>query len=127
MDEDVRSVSLGTVSDIILCIESNALEAIPTIIQVLVSFLSVHQQSSNKSCHPGHQLTKSIIETYSTIIQVFHQTSEFREEFVSKEVDKVAMFIQSLYGMSSFFYEDDVLSVTCGLIGIVFSYNIFSN
>jgi len=122
LDEDVRSVSLGTVSDIILCIESNALEAIPTIIQVLVSFLPVHQQSSNKSCHPGHQLTKSIIETYSTIIQVFHQTSEFREEFVSKEVDKVAMFIQSLYGMSSFFYEDDVLSVTCGLIGDLCKY-----
>ena len=48
---------------------------------------------------------------------MFHQNNEFREEFISKEVDRIAMFIQVLYGMPGFFNEDEVMAVACGLIG----------
>ena len=109
----MRAVSLGTVSDIILCIECHAAANLlaPTL-HVLASIIQHNQTSAGGLSHEG---VKAVIETYSTLIQVFHPIDEFREPFAKSEVERLCMFVEGIDSATR--ADDDVLSVLCGLIG----------
>jgi len=123
-DDGIKALAFGTISDIVLCIDALSINFYPPILDALFQTSQFVAKYPYDASHYENiiakQLIKSIIETYSTLIQVLYQFDQFRQQVCNKDMDCLAQFILCL--QQTVYADVEVLPVLCGVIGDIYKY-----
>ena len=120
ISRDLKPVCLGSLSDIILCIQTCILPWLEPVLQVLGEAGRAVVETQSAAPDYCEELAKAVLDTFSSVIQSLHSQPEFRNLFQQSYQDNVLALVLQLQNL--FPHSEDLFLGLCGLIGDVFQH-----